>query len=75
VFVLKRRFNTVINKSKKLEKSLKYISAVIAIILGVTLFKQFNFETFQFKKPSLAVVYAVGFVLSLFLYFKKSKLQ
>ncbi len=58
-----------------MDKAVKFMSAVIAIILGVTLFKQFNFDTFEFKKPSLAVVYAAGFVLSLFLYFKKSKPQ
>ena len=36
--------------------------SIIAIILGVVLYRQFNFETLKFEKPALAVVYLIVFV-------------
>lgn len=47
-----------------------FIFSIIAIILGSTLYKQFNFETFKFEKPALAVVYIIVFVCSIFVLIK-----
>lgn len=44
--------------------------SIIAIILGVVLYKQFNFETLKFEKPALAVVYLIVFVFSIFVLIK-----
>ncbi len=44
-------------------KALVFGSTIGAIILGVTLFKQFNFKSFEFEKPALAVVYMIGLVI------------
>jgi predicted ferric reductase len=33
------------------------ILSILAVVIGVALFKQFDFETFRFEKPALAVVY------------------
>jgi hypothetical protein len=38
----------------------------IVLILGWTLYKQFDFEQGRFEKPALAVVYSITFLLSLF---------
>lgn len=48
-------------------------SVIIAIILGVALFKQFDFQNFKFEKPALAVVYIFAFIISIGLIVKKSK--
>jgi predicted ferric reductase len=37
---------------------------VVAIILGVVLFKKFDFEKFRFEEPAIAVVYIIGFVIA-----------
>lgn len=47
-----------------------FIFSIIAIILGSTLYKQFNFETLKFEKPALAVVYIIVFVCSIFVLIK-----
>ena len=39
---------------------------IIAIILGVVLFKQFDFETLTFEKPALPVVYLIVFLFSIY---------
>jgi len=43
---------------------------MIAFILGITLFRQFNFETMSFKDPALGVIYLVTFVFSIFILIK-----
>lgn len=43
-----------------------FTMSIVAIILGVTLFKQFDFENFKFEKPWLAVVYIIAFVFSVY---------
>mgnify|MGYP003494512239 CR=1 FL=1 len=48
---------------------------IIAIILGVTLFRQFDFENFKFEKTGLAIVYLIGFVISIYVLVKNSKKQ
>jgi hypothetical protein len=44
--------------------------SIVAIILGVTLYKQFDFETLRFEKPALAIVYSIVFIFSLFVLIK-----
>lgn len=44
--------------------------SIVAIILGVTLFKQFDFENFKFEKPALAIVYLVVFIASIYFIIK-----
>lgn len=44
------------------QKGFPMILGVIAIIIGVALYKEFDFETFTFKKVGLGIVYLVTFV-------------
>lgn len=43
---------------------LSFPMLVVAIILGVVLFKKFDFEKFRFEEPAIAVVYIIGFVIA-----------
>lgn len=65
----------IISKTKTMEnkKPILFIFWVIAIILGVTLFKQFDFKTFKFEKPALDFIYLVVFLFSVFIIIKNSK--
>ena len=47
--------------------------SIVAIILGVTLYKQFNFDTLTFEKPALAIVYFIVFIISVYLLIKGRK--
>ncbi len=40
--------------------------SIIAIILGWTLYRKFDFETLKFEKPALAVVYIITFSIAIF---------
>lgn len=44
--------------------------SIIAIILGVTLYKQFDFDKLRFEKPALAIVYIIVFVISIYILIK-----
>ncbi|WP_204657491.1 hypothetical protein [Dyadobacter sandarakinus] len=46
------------------------IWAIVAIILGVTLYKQFDFQTFQFENTPLAIIYLITFMASVFFLIK-----
>jgi predicted ferric reductase len=46
---------------------------VIAVILGVSLFKQFDFKNFTFEKPALAIVYLIVFAFSIYSIVKNSR--
>ena len=54
-------------------KALNFFFGIVAIILGVTIFKQFDFKKLKFEKPGLAIVYAIGFIISISFLLKKSK--
>jgi hypothetical protein len=43
-------------------KGFPLILGILAIIIGVALYKEFDFETFRFKKVGLGIVYLVTFV-------------
>jgi membrane protein DedA with SNARE-associated domain len=39
---------------------------IIAIVLGWTIFKQFDFENLKFEKPALTIVYVLTFLMSVY---------
>jgi hypothetical protein len=48
------------------KKGINFFFAIIAIILGVVIYKQFDVENLRFEKPVLATVYIVTFLFSIF---------
>ena len=46
---------------------------IIATILGVTLFKHFDFQNLKFEKPALDVVYLITFAISIYMLVKNPK--
>ena len=48
------------------QKALRFAMQVVAVILGITLFKQFDFETMRFAHWPMAIMYLIGFGLALF---------
>lgn len=46
---------------------------IIAIVLGWTIFKQFDFENLKFEKPALAIIYIVTFLMSVYFLVKNVK--
>lgn len=59
----------------KAKKSINFFFAVITIIVGWTLYKQFNFETLQFENTALAIVYAATLIISVTLLIKNYRNQ
>jgi predicted ferric reductase len=57
------------------KKALSFTFTIVAIILGVTLFKQFDFENLRFKKTGIAIVYIIGFAISIYFLTKNYKNQ
>lgn len=55
------------------KKPVSFIFGIIAIILGVTLFKQFDFKTLRFEKPELAILYIIVFAFSIYYLIKNPK--
>lgn len=55
------------------KKVLSFTCTITAIILGVTLFKQFDFKNLKFENPALAIVYIIGFVISIYFLIKGYK--
>lgn len=56
-------------------KPVSFTLLVVAIILGVTLFKQFDFKTLRFEQPALAFIYLIVFVVSVYFLIKRPKNQ
>lgn len=54
----------------KSKKGINLILAIIAVILGWTIFKHFDFETFKFADPYLDVLYLVVFIILVWLIIK-----
>ena len=54
-------------------KTLRFTFSVIAIILGVTLLKQFDRENLRFENTGLAIVYIVVFIFAVFILIKSLK--
>ena len=55
------------------KKGVSFLFLIIAIILGWTIFKQFDFENLKFEKPALAVVYIITFIMSVYFLVKNVK--
>ncbi|WP_449437203.1 hypothetical protein [Pedobacter steynii] len=52
------------------KKGQAFLFAIIAIILGWTLYKQFDFENLKFEKPALAILYTLTFLVSVYFLIK-----
>jgi predicted ferric reductase len=46
---------------------------IITVVLGWTIYKQFDFQNLKFEKPAMAVVYILTFLLTVYLILKKGK--
>ena len=46
---------------------------IIVIVLGMGIYKEFDFDNFKFEKPALAIVYILTFLMSVFFLFKNFK--
>ncbi|MTH16316.1 hypothetical protein [Flavobacterium sp. LC2016-01] len=55
------------------KKPISFTLLVVVIILGTTLYKQFDFETLKFEKPALAILYIIVFAVSLYFLIKRPK--
>jgi hypothetical protein len=55
------------------KKTLSFTFTIIAIILGVVLFKQFDFKNVRFENTGLAIVYLIGFTISIYFLIKNYK--
>lgn len=55
------------------KKGINVFFAFIAIILGWTLFKHFDFKTFKLADPYLDILYLIVFVISIYLIIKDRK--
>jgi hypothetical protein len=60
------------------KKGLNFGFVIIAFILGIALFKHFDFKNFSFRKPVLDILYLIVFAISICLIikdYKKSKVK
>lgn len=48
------------------QKAPVFTFSIVAIILGVALYKQFDFETYRFEKTGLAIVHGCIYSVRLF---------
>ena len=55
------------------KKGLAFPLLIIAIVLGWTIFKQFDFKNFKFENPALGIVYLITFLISVYLIVKNLK--
>jgi hypothetical protein len=52
-----------------------FFFACIAFTLGLALLREFDFNTFTFRKTALGILYLIVFIASLYLTFKKKNQQ
>jgi Kef-type K+ transport system membrane component KefB len=55
------------------KKGKTFLFVIIALILGWTLFKQFDFKNLKFEKPALATIYILTFLMSVYFLARKAK--
>lgn len=55
------------------KKNLSFPLIIIAVVLGVVVFKHFNFKTLTFKQPWVDFLYLITFIITLFFLFKNKK--
>lgn len=48
-----------------------FFFALLAFPIGLALLREFDFETFTFKKTALGILYLVTFIVAIYLTFKK----
>jgi hypothetical protein len=48
-----------------------FFFALLAFPIGLALLREFDFETFTFKKTALGIIYLVTFIVAIYLTFKK----
>ena len=46
---------------------------IVAIIVGVALYKQFDFDSLRFKNTALAIIYMTTFVFAVYVIIKNRK--
>ncbi|MEJ5994444.1 hypothetical protein WG904_08445 [Pedobacter sp. Du54] len=49
--------------------------ALLAFPIGIALFREFDFETFAFKKTALGILYLITFIFCIIFMLKKKKQQ
>lgn len=49
--------------------------ALLAFPIGLALVREFDFQTFNFKKPALGFLYLITFIVCLFLMLKRKTQQ
>lgn len=49
--------------------------ALLAFPIGLALLREFNFETFTFKKTALGILYLILFIFCIFFMLKKKQQQ
>lgn len=54
------------NESKEKKRPLNLPMLIIAIIIGAGLLDQFDSGEMRFEKPALAIVYAIGFAIAVY---------
>jgi hypothetical protein len=47
--------------------------ALLAFPLGIALLREFDFQTFTFKKTALGILYLITFIFCIFFMLKKKK--
>jgi hypothetical protein len=52
------------------KKGINFFFAIIAIILGSAIYKQFDFKNLKFEKPALAILYIIVFIASIYFIIK-----
>lgn len=51
------------------------VFAVLAFPIGLALFREFDFETFTFKKTALGILYLITIIFCIFFMLKKKQQQ
>ncbi len=49
--------------------------ALLAFSIGLALLREFDFQSFTFKKTALGILYLITFIFLVYLTFKKNKKQ
>ena len=55
------------------KKAPTFALSIAAIVIGVALFKQIDFQTFKVEKPALSIVYLATLVFVLYVLIKDSR--
>jgi hypothetical protein len=53
------------------KKEYSFPMMIIAFILGLAIFRQFDFEKMKFEQPVLVTVYFITFIMAIYFIFKR----